>query len=110
MPELSPAGRSAACGAWRTAFRIVPAASRFIVSPNSYGFGAPLASMPVAISRVSCRPMLLLPIDPMQIAQRTVAEEVEALVGDLEADLAGVTVTPAGACGGAARPRGPATG
>ena len=47
-----------------TAFRIVALASRFIVSPNSYGFGAPLASMPVAISRVSCRPRLLLPIDP----------------------------------------------
>ena len=50
---------------WReTAFRIVALASRFIVSPNSYGLGAPLASTPVAISRVSCRPRLLLPIDP----------------------------------------------
>ena len=47
-----------------TAFRIVALASRFIVSPNSYGLGAPLASTPVAISRVSCRPRLLLPIDP----------------------------------------------
>ena len=47
-----------------TALRIVALASRFIVSPNSYGFGAPLASTPVAISRVSWRPRLLLPIDP----------------------------------------------
>jgi hypothetical protein len=44
--------------------RIVPLASKFIVSPNSYGFDAPLASMPVAISRVSWRPRLLLPSDP----------------------------------------------
>ena len=39
-------------------------ASMFIVSPNSYGFGAPPASMPVAISRVSWRPRLLLPSEP----------------------------------------------
>jgi len=43
---------------------MVAAASRFIVSPNSYFFDAPLASMPVAISRVSCRPRLLLPSEP----------------------------------------------
>ena len=43
---------------------IVPLASRFIVSPNSYGFDVPLASMPVAISRVSWRPRLLLPSEP----------------------------------------------
>jgi hypothetical protein len=36
-----------------TALSSVAAASRFIVSPNSYGFEVPLASMPVAISRVS---------------------------------------------------------
>ena len=37
----------------RTAFSSVPAASRFSVSPNSYGFGAPVVSTPVACSRVS---------------------------------------------------------
>ncbi len=38
--------------------------SRFKVSPNSYTFEAPLASTPVAISRVSCRPKLDFPNDP----------------------------------------------
>ena len=34
------------------------------MSPNSYGLGAPLASMPVDRSRVSCRPALLWPSEP----------------------------------------------
>ncbi len=38
--------------------------SRFRVSPNSYCRDAPLASMPVAMSRVSWRPKLDLPSDP----------------------------------------------
>ena len=48
----------------RTAFRIVALASRLSVSPNAYRFGAPLASTPVARSRVSWRPTLLWPTDP----------------------------------------------
>src|SRR5215469_16726716 len=38
--------------------------SRFSVSPNSYVLDDPLASIPVARSRVSCRPKLDLPRDP----------------------------------------------
>ncbi len=38
--------------------------SRFSVSPNSYCFDEPEASMPVARSRVSCRPKLDLPSEP----------------------------------------------
>src|SRR5262249_23231376 len=39
-----------------TAFSSVLAGSRLRVSPNSYGFGAPVVSTPVACSRVSWRP------------------------------------------------------
>src|SRR5215831_14629421 len=38
--------------------------SRFSVSPNSYCLEAPLDSIPVARSRVSCRPKLDRPSDP----------------------------------------------
>ena len=40
------------------AFESVAVMSRFSVSPNSYGFEDPLASTPVARSRVSWRPKL----------------------------------------------------
>ena len=43
------------------AFASVAVMSRFNVSPNSYGLDAPLASIPVDISRVSWRPKLDLP-------------------------------------------------
>ena len=63
-PARRRAGAAARRGARRgpsrasrwTAFSSVPPASRFSVSPNSYGFGAPVVSTPVACSRVSCRP------------------------------------------------------
>ena len=45
-------------------FMTVLLGSRFNVSPNSYGFGAAMASTPVARCRVSCRPALLRPTDP----------------------------------------------
>src|SRR5262245_17516353 len=48
----SLASRASRC----TAFSSVLAGSRLSVSPNSYGFGAPVVSTPVACSRVSWRP------------------------------------------------------
>ena len=42
----------------RMAENSVSLTSRLSVSPNSYCFDAPLLSMPVARSRVSCRPKL----------------------------------------------------
>ncbi len=57
----------------------------FRVSPNSYGLGAAIVSMPVALSRVSCRPEAALAERAQQIAQRAVTEEIEALIGHLEA-------------------------
>ena len=67
-----------------TAFRIVPLASRFIVSPNSYALrraarldaGGHLARVVPAEAALADR--------AEQVAQRPIAEEVEALVGDLE--------------------------
>ena len=47
--------RASRASRW-TAFSSVLAASRLSVSPNSYGFGAPVVSTPVACSRVSWRP------------------------------------------------------
>src|SRR5579863_9568646 len=49
------------------ALESVAVMSRFSVSPNSYVFDDPLASMPVARSRVSCRPKLDLPSDPRRL-------------------------------------------
>ncbi len=48
----------------RTAENSVSLISRFSVSPNSYCFDDPEDSMPVARSRVSCRPKLDLPSEP----------------------------------------------
>ena len=50
----------------RTALNKVEATSRLRVSPNSYGRDAPPDSTPVASSRVSCRPKLLLVEEPSQ--------------------------------------------
>jgi len=58
-----------------SAFRSVPLTSRFSVSPNSYGFDAPEGGLAQRAQ---------------QVAQRPVAEEVDALLGQLELDgLAG---------------------
>ena len=67
-----------------TAFRIVALASRFIVSPNSYRLrraarldaGRHLARVVPSEAALADR--------SQQIAQRAIAEEVQALVGDLE--------------------------
>src|ERR1017187_2856108 len=48
----------------RIAENSVSLISRLSVSPNSYCFDEPDASMPVAKSRVSCRPKLDFPSDP----------------------------------------------
>src|SRR4026208_949279 len=105
-PRASSAASCSACSRasrW-TAFRSVLAGSRLSVSPNSYGFGAPVVSTPVACPRVAWRPrparaarvrrprcggapLAALPERPEQVAQRAVAEEVERLVGDFEGDL-----------------------
>ena len=80
-----------------TALSSVAAASRFSVSPNSYGFRR--------ARRLDARRLFARVVPPVaalaeraeQIAQRAVAEEVERLVGDLERHRRLLVVTHAAA-------------
>ena len=53
--------------------------------------------MPVELSRVSCRPRLLLPIEPSRSRKRAIAEKIQALVGDLEPRRGRVGTEPSAA-------------
>jgi hypothetical protein len=58
------------------------------VSPNSYGFGAPLVSMPVERSRVSWRPALLCPAEPSRSRSARYPRKSSALSVTFELHLA----------------------